>query len=71
MLLRRNLLKFPERVNSRDRFGGYTMTLCKLQVIKRVVRKKEREERGAVNVFFLAEKSVTRPNESGGQARVA
>jgi len=56
VLLRRNLLKFPERVNSRDRFGCYDDFMQIAGHQTSVVREKEGIRRSVVNVFFLAEK---------------
>jgi len=56
VLLRQNLLKFPERVNSRDRFGRYDDFMQIAGHQTRVEREKEGMRRSVVSVFFLAEK---------------
>lgn len=56
VLLRRNLLKFPERVNSRDRFWPLRDDFMQIAGHQTSVeRKEEGEGRGAVNTFFLVE----------------
>lgn len=54
--------KFPEYNNSRDRPDRYANDFMQIAGHQTsVVKEKEGEKRGAVNAFFLTEKSVTRP----------
>jgi len=52
VLLCRNLLKFPECVNSRDRFGRYDDFMQIAGHQTSIVREKEGMRRSVVNVSF-------------------